>query len=146
LALGGRLTIDGDSDEGLAHLDGLLYHEAHIINAVGAKVHGPTSAVDKDTNWEFLLLAALGHSGSGDVQSQTVLAEGRGTLIRAVLHNVSEASHEHERETHPVANTRVSILGDLLDLESLVQRLRVLKTKLADRRLSKGNTEEEILI
>lgn len=50
------------------------------------------------------------------------------------------------RETYSITDTRISILGDLLDLESLVQRLRVLKTKLADGRLSKGNTKEEILI
>jgi hypothetical protein len=48
--------------------------------------------------------------------------------------------------THSIADTGISILGDLLDLESLIQGLRVLKTKLADRRLRKGNTEEEILI
>jgi hypothetical protein len=51
-----------------------------------------------------------------------------------------------KRLTHSITNTRVSILRNLLDFESLIQRLRVLKTKLSDRRLSKRNTEEEILI
>lgn len=48
--------------------------------------------------------------------------------------------------THSIANTRVTILLDLEGVECLVQTLRVLETKLTDRRLSEWNAQEEILV
>lgn len=83
----GWLTGDRNTDEGLAHLDGFLYHEAHVIGTVGCKVHRPASTVDEETNRELLITATA--CRSDNVQSETVFTKGGRTLIGTVLNKVS---------------------------------------------------------